>query len=101
MSSPTFVAKFADGVVTRMSCYCERGQLDLKRGIKLSQAAYEVRTKKEPPPEIIEGRFVMRFINDVIKEGTNELIKEYTDELLKEYTVAELNPSKGLRDAAE
>jgi hypothetical protein len=86
MPSPTFMAKFADGVVTRMSCWCEEPeQLDLQRGIKLSQAAYASRTKKEPP-SIVEGRFV----------------KQFTNEVIKEYTVAELvRPSEGLREAAE
>lgn len=65
--SPTFVARFADGVVTRMSCFCELDQYDLARGIKLSQAAYTSRTKKEPPL-IIEGRFVEPFTNKVIKQ---------------------------------
>jgi hypothetical protein len=65
-SSPTFVAKFADGVVTRMTCHCEPDQLDVQRGIKLSRFAYETRTKK-PPPLIVEGRFVEPFTDTVIK----------------------------------
>jgi hypothetical protein len=79
--SPTFVAKFADGVVTRMSCFCAPDQFDLQRGIKLSQAAYASRTKKEPPP-IVEGRFV----------------EPFTDKVIKQYTASECRsgrPSKG------
>jgi hypothetical protein len=53
--SPTFVAVFADGVTTRMSCHCP-DKLDLKRGIKLSRVAYEAR-KKTSPPEIIGAYF--------------------------------------------
>jgi hypothetical protein len=69
MPSPTFVAKFADGVVTRMTCHCEAGKDDenVQRGIKLSLAAYESRTKQFPPL-IIEGRFVEPFSNTVLRE---------------------------------
>lgn len=49
MSSPTFVATFADGTTTRMTTFCEGGKLDLGRGVRLSQAAYESRTKQQPP----------------------------------------------------
>jgi hypothetical protein len=48
--SPTFVCRFTDGVVTRMTTYCAAGKRDLQRGIALSRAAYHSRTKKEPPP---------------------------------------------------
>ena len=42
MTSPTFVAQFADGVITRKTCYQSApGDLDLARGMKLSRAAYE------------------------------------------------------------
>jgi hypothetical protein len=64
--SPTFVAKFADGVVTRMSCHCSPDQLDLQRGIKLSEAAYTSRTRKSPPA-IAESRFVEPFTDNTIK----------------------------------
>jgi hypothetical protein len=67
MSSPTFVAKFADGVVTRMTCHPDKDPLDIKRGIKLSQAAYESRTKMAPPL-IIEARFVEPFSDIVIQQ---------------------------------
>jgi hypothetical protein len=40
---PTFVAKFADGVVTRMSTFTSLEKLDWDRGVRLSQAAYESR----------------------------------------------------------
>jgi hypothetical protein len=55
MTGPTFVCEFSDGVITRMTTHCPKG-LDLERGIKLSQIAYESRQKK-PAPAILGGRF--------------------------------------------
>jgi hypothetical protein len=66
MTSPTFVARFADFVVTRLTTHCTRDRLDLQRGVKLAQAAYASRTRKKPPP-IIEARFVEPFSDQVIK----------------------------------
>jgi DNA-binding transcriptional regulator YdaS (Cro superfamily) len=40
---PTFVAEFADGVVTRMSTFTSLEKLDWNRGERLAQAAYESR----------------------------------------------------------
>jgi hypothetical protein len=40
---PTFVAKFADGTVTRMSTFSSLTMLDWNRGMRLSQAAWESR----------------------------------------------------------
>ena len=45
--SPTFVAIFADGEVTRMTTYCKTG-LDMPRGILLARHAYRQRTGREP-----------------------------------------------------
>jgi hypothetical protein len=45
MSSPIFVATFADEVCTRMSINCPDG-LDLERGRTLARYAYESRTGK-------------------------------------------------------
>ena len=66
MSSPTFVAVFVDGTTTRMTTNCAgdgavfdrtaKMKLDLGRGIRLAQAAYESR-KKQPPPALVEGLF--------------------------------------------
>ena len=56
MSSPTFVARFADGEVTRMTTHCPDGKLDLGRGVRLSQAAYWSR-KKQQPPALTAGHF--------------------------------------------
>ena len=54
--SPTFVARFADGETTRMSVHCERGGLDVGRGVRLAQHAYRSRTGRKPPA-IIEAWF--------------------------------------------
>jgi hypothetical protein len=53
---PTFVAYFADGQVTRMSTFTSLTNLDRERGIRLSQAAYESRNKRLPPP-IVASHF--------------------------------------------
>src|SRR5215469_15592453 len=55
--APTFVARFSDGIVTRMTCHCAKQNLDLRRGIVISRAAYESRTKGKEPPPIVEARF--------------------------------------------
>jgi hypothetical protein len=73
MTSPTFVAQFADGVTTRMTCHCTPDHLDLARGVKLSRAAYESRIRKSPPA-IAEARFVKPFSDETIKSyGRTEL----------------------------
>jgi hypothetical protein len=47
--SPTFVATFVDGEVTRMTVFTTPDDLDVERGKKLARYAYESRTKKTPP----------------------------------------------------
>jgi hypothetical protein len=54
--SPTFVAHFADGEITRMTVYCEPGKLDVGRGARLAQQAYRSRMRREPPA-IIAANF--------------------------------------------
>jgi hypothetical protein len=54
-TGPTFVAKFADGEVTRMTVWAEN-KPNLSRGVRLARHAYRSRTGNEPPP-IIEARF--------------------------------------------
>jgi hypothetical protein len=56
MSSPTFIAKFADGEITRMSVFTSTAKLDVNRGVHLSRHAYRSRKKKEPPA-IVDARF--------------------------------------------
>jgi hypothetical protein len=55
-NNPTFVARFADGEVTRMTVYCEPGKLDVGRGARLAQQAYRSRMRCEPPA-IIAANF--------------------------------------------
>jgi hypothetical protein len=45
MSAPTFVAKFANGEITRMTCDCTAGRLDPAQGVRMSRAAYESRIR--------------------------------------------------------
>jgi hypothetical protein len=47
---PTFVAKFADGQVTRMSIWTTLDNLDYERGVRMSQAAYESRMRQKHGP---------------------------------------------------
>ena len=54
--SPTFVAAFADGEITRMTTFQSGKTLNLGRGVRLARAAYESRTKQMPPP-IIEAHY--------------------------------------------
>jgi len=54
--SPTFVATFADGEVTRMTVFCTPDDVDVERGKKLARYAYESRTKK-PPPAFLKAHF--------------------------------------------
>jgi hypothetical protein len=54
--APTFCAKFADGITTRMSIHCPKG-LDPERGVLMSRFAYVSRTKKKTPPKIVEAHF--------------------------------------------
>lgn len=72
--APTFIAKFADGTVTRMTTHRSPARPDLRRGVKLSIAAYKSR-KKTPPPAIVEARFV--------ELGSNKVLKEYDTAALK------------------
>jgi hypothetical protein len=59
-SSPkfTFVARFNDGVVTRMTTFCPDGKFDLKRGIAVARAAYESKTGSDKPPAIVAAKFI-------------------------------------------
>ena len=54
--SPTFVAAFADGEITRMTTFQSGKTLNLGRGVRLARAAHESRTKQMPPP-IIEAHY--------------------------------------------
>lgn len=80
----TFVAKFNDGVVTRMSTFCAAGEFDLERGIVLARAAYETKMDDDPPA-IVAAKFV--------EPG-------YDDEVLIEYDAAQLHDAEQAYDAA-
>jgi hypothetical protein len=59
-NSPTFVAHFADGEVTRMTTHTPRAPLDVNRGVTLACHAYRSRKKLEPTaptPAVVEARF--------------------------------------------
>jgi hypothetical protein len=88
MPSPTFVATFADGTTTRMTTNCEAGKqdaaakmkLDLGRGIRLSQAAYESR-KKQPAPALVKGHF------EAVPNGdTGRILRAYSAKELSNAT---------------
>jgi len=53
---PVFEARFNDNQVTRMTVHQSRERLDLGRGARLAQAAYESRTRKDAPP-IVEAHY--------------------------------------------
>jgi hypothetical protein len=55
-TSPTFVATFADGEITRMTTHTRPDKLDVAHGVRLAQHAYRSRTGREPGP-IVEARF--------------------------------------------
>jgi len=73
--SPVFVARFADGEVTRMTVCTELAKLDVGRGVRLSRHAYSSRTGKASPA-ILEACFEAA--------GGGEILTRYTqDELAK------------------
>jgi hypothetical protein len=75
MASPTFVCRFSDGVVTRMTTHCAANNLDLRRGIVLSRVAYQSRTKGKHPPSIV-GAYFQTLGGDVLCEYDDKTIKQ-------------------------
>lgn len=64
---PTFVARFADGNVTRMSTYCESDEkLDWTRGQILAQAAWQSRKRQTVSPALRDA--VWRMQHDSIMD---------------------------------
>jgi hypothetical protein len=58
--APTFVAHFADGVITRMTTHTPPVRLDVGHGVALARHAYRARKKLKPgtpTPAILEARF--------------------------------------------
>ena len=78
-SSPkfTFVARFDDGVVTRMTTFCANGKLNLKRGIAVARAAYESKTGNNKLVAITAAKFTEPGYDDTV-------VKEYDAEDLVE-----------------
>jgi hypothetical protein len=75
-SSPkwTFVAKFEDGVFTRMTTFCTDGKFDLDRGLAVARFAYQSKTGySHPPPLIVAAKYVEPGYDDII-------LKEYAAE---------------------
>ena len=70
-TSPTFVATFADGEVTRMTVFTSCAKLDMARGVRLARAAYESRMKRAAPP-IVQAHY----------ERNDEVVEHYTREQL-------------------
>lgn len=64
---PTFVARFADGQVTRMSCYCESDEkLNWTGGQICAQAAWENRKRRSVSPALRDT--VFRMMHDSIMD---------------------------------
>jgi hypothetical protein len=55
-NSPTFVARFADNEITRMTVHSSLTNLHMGRGLRLARYAYQSRMKCEPPA-IVEAYF--------------------------------------------
>jgi len=54
--SPTFVCRFGDGQITRMTIHTRLDKLDVGRGVRLARHAYRSRVRRAPPP-IVEAHF--------------------------------------------
>jgi hypothetical protein len=70
MSRPPLCV-FEDDEITRLTTYQHGKTLDLGRGVRLAQAAYESRMKKTPPP-IVKAHY----------ERDGEILKSYEQEQL-------------------
>jgi hypothetical protein len=87
-SSPTFIARFADGEVTRMTTYHddERKALDVERGVRLARWAYVSRKKwayvsrKKRESLMIESASFERRLDD----GGSETLATYTADQIEE-----------------
>jgi hypothetical protein len=75
MTSPTFMCRFRDVVVTKMTTHCAADNLDLRRGIVLSRLAYQSRTKGKHPPPIV-GAYFQTLGGDVLCEYDDKTIKQ-------------------------
>ena len=57
---PTFVARWTDGEVTRMTIHCTDEKPDLGRAVRVSWAAYDARTKGQGFARAIEKGYFER-----------------------------------------
>jgi hypothetical protein len=94
--SPTFVAKFEDGIVTRMTTHGggESGKLDPGRGVTLACAAYESRIGKRPP-RIVAGKFIEPGCYDEV------LLKKYSGRALEAQRVVAPPPEQPTEEVVE
>lgn len=75
--SPVCIVTFVDGETPPMTTWNKNGEPSLRRGIKLAHAAYESRTKRQPPAiaalhfETVDGVIVTRFPADQIAEAAH------------------------------
>jgi hypothetical protein len=78
-SSPTFIARFTDGEVVRMTTNHddERKTLDLKRGVRLARWAYISRKQQEPP--MIESASFESSDGKTLAAYTSEQLAEVND----------------------
>jgi hypothetical protein len=80
--SPSFIAHFADGEVTRMSVHsADPRKPDYRRGARLAVQAYRSRCRKEPPA-IVKASF----------QRSDETLVEYTAEELGAASFRPLKP---------
>ena len=73
---PTFAAEFADGTITRLSTFTSLAALDVGRGVRIAQAAWQSRHRhqKTKPPRIVAAHF----------EQDGKRLATYTPAQLKE-----------------
>jgi hypothetical protein len=75
-----FVARFSDGEVTRMTVWCNKGELDWERGRNRARHAWQTRDRRRridtmednAPPEITECHFEMAD-GEIIRESGAEI----------------------------
>lgn len=83
MTSPTFVARFADGEVTRMTTHTSPYKLDVGRGIRLSRSAYRARKQlkpETPTPEVVEASYVSALDGSTLKAYDAAALAEHRDD---------------------
>lgn len=81
MSSPVFVAVFADRETVRMSCWHKKGRdiLDLHRGLALARAAYASRMRTLAEAAIVKAHF---------EDTARGVLAKYDESEIREATAA-------------